>query len=43
MGEGATVLVAEILLVSEAILEVAPLCCCGGDDILMADTAVNCG
>ena len=41
MGEGATVLVAEFLLVSAVILEVVFLCCCGDDDALEADAVVG--
>ena len=40
IGESATVLVPEFLLVSEEILF---LCCCGGEDILVADVAVSGG
>lgn len=43
IGDGATVLVAEFLLVSEVILEFLFLCCCGGEDILVADVAVSGG
>ena len=43
VGEGSSVLVPEFFLVSEVILELVFLCCCGGEDILVADATVSGG
>lgn len=43
IGEGATVLVPEFLLDTVEVILVAFFCCCGGEDILVADAAISGG